>query len=494
MNTQIDVGIDFGTTNSAIGRALLDGRIFVGGPHPSVGLVENGKASFGAVAREQLAAGAGEGHPIRDLKLALTQPHPLVLGGEEYDPVELAASLFRHLKDQHFPNDDIRTAVLATPVRVGRDHRVSMRDAAARAGFGQVRFVYEPTAALISAWEGRRTGEDLILVVDWGGGTLDLAVIRVEADRYLELGVDGDVDELGGSRIDQEISRRLLEQPANRRAREAVQAKPGGAQLFHELVEERKIALLEDPYAEDTDPERIGAVWLPVEVELRPRDVFDVMREFAAQAGKRIPAVLARSGVKPDQITHVLFAGGVCRSEVVREEVARALPWARVIESPGDPQLQTARGCARLADPRNRMSVELGADLAVRQCDDSICVVMSGGQPVELNSYRIADFLVTDVHAREAVFDLGVCTGSGGSGAQQHSPTRAFQSLDQLYVSTGEPLLTSGAHVPDIVRMHVGVDAELCVGVHLAANRSGQSVQKYLSGVPLLIRVQEAAK
>ncbi len=492
MKTKIDVGIDFGTTNSAIGRAMLDGRIFVGGPHPSVGLVENGRALFGIAARERLTSSGGEHHLIRDLKLALTDGRPLVLGGEEYDPVDLAATLFLHLKEQHFANDEIRSAVLATPVRVGREHRANMREAAARAGFGHVRFVYEPTAALISAWEGRRTGEDLILVVDWGGGTLDLAVIRVEADRYLELGVDGDVDELGGSRIDQEISRRLLEKPANRRAREAVQSKPGGPQLFHELVEERKIALLEDPYAEDTDPERIGAVWLPVEVELRPRDVFEVMREFAAQAGKRIPAVLVKSGVKPDQITHVLFAGGVCRSEVVREEVARALPWAQVIETPGDPQLQTARGCARLADPRNRVSVELGADLAVRQCDDSICVVMSGGQSVELNSYRIADFLVTDVHAREAVFDLGVCSGSGQTGSHSVISTRAFQSLDQLYVPTGEPLLASGAHIPDIIRMHVGVDSELCVGVHLLANRSGQSVQKFLSGVPLLIRVEEA--
>jgi hypothetical protein len=119
---------------------------------------------------------------------------------------------------------------------------------------------------------------------------------------------------------------------------------------------------------------------------------------------------------------------------------------------------------------------------------------MSGGQPVELNSYRIADFLVTDIHAREAVFDLGVCAGSGAAGTHPPYSTRVFQSLDQLYVATGEPLLASGAHIPDIIRMHVGVDAELCVGVHLTANRSGQTVQEYLSGVPLLIRMQERAK
>jgi len=487
MNRVIDVGIDFGTTNSAIGRSLPDGRIFVGGPHPSIGLIEGGRPLFGGEARERLANSDAEFHPIRDLKLALSNGQPVRCGDREFDPIDLAASLFRHLKEQHFANDDIRSVVLATPVRVGRDHRINMREAAARAGFGQIRFVYEPTAALISSWEGRRTGEDLILVVDWGGGTLDLAVIRVEGDRYIELGVDGDINELGGSQIDQEISRRLLEKPINRRVREKIKSTAGGPQLFHELVEERKIALLEDPYAEDTDPERINAAWLPDVVELRPRDVFEVMAEYAAQAGKRIAVILTKAGVKPDQISHILFAGGVCRSEAVKAEMTRALPWANVIETPGDAQLQTARGCARLADPRRQVSVELGADLAVRQCDNSVCVVMSGGQPVELNSYRIADFLVTDVHAREAVFDMGLIRS-----ADRWGSVEKFHSLDQLYVATGEPLLQSGAHIPDIVRMHVGVDAELCVGVHLTANRSGATTQKYLSGVPLLIRVREA--
>ncbi len=488
MSRAIEVGIDFGTTNSAIGRPLPDGRVFVGGPHPSVGLIQDGRPLFGALARDRLGNSAGEFHPIRDLKLALSEGRPVVCGEEEFDPIDLAAGLFRHLKEEHFAKDEIRSVVLATPVRVGREHRSNMREAARRAGFGQVRFVYEPTAALISAWEGRRTGEDLILVVDWGGGTLDLAVVRVEGDRYLELGVDGDVDELGGSQIDREISRRLLEKNANRRVRESVKSTPGGAQLFHELVEERKIALLEDPYGDGAEPERINAAWLPDVVELRPRDVFEVMAEFASQAGKRIPLILSRAGVKPDQITHILFAGGVCRAEVVRAEVARALPWAEVIETPGDAQLQTARGCARLADPRRRVSIELGADLAVRQCDDSVCVVMSGGQPVELNSYRVADFLVTDVHAREAVFDVGVVR------AGRQGRDSGFQSLQQLYVATGEPLLQSGAHIPDVVRMHVGVDAELCVGVHLAANRSGTTTQQFLSGVPLLIRVQESGQ
>ena len=88
----------------------------------------------------------------------------------------------------------------------------------------------------------------------------------------------------------------------------------------------------------------------------------------------------------------------------------------------------------------------------------------------------------------EAVFDVGVVR------AGRQGRDSGFQSLQQLYVPTGEPLLQSGALIPDVVRMHVGVDAELCVGVHLSANRSGSTTQQFLSGVPLLIRVQESGR
>jgi hypothetical protein len=261
-------------------------------------------------------------------------------------------------------------------------------------------------------------------------------------------------------------------------------------QRFHELVQEKKVLLLEDPYAEEAEPEWLGAEWLPREVELPPRLVHDVMREFAGRSGARLAAVLGRAGIRATDLTHVLFAGGVCRSDIVQNELLGHLPEVTVIRTPDDPQLQTAIGCARLSDPRKRVSVELAADLAVRQCDDSYCVLLPRGQAVELNGYRRADFLVTDVTAREAVFDLGVYHHDGG---QTHALSGGkFHSLLQLYVPTGEPLLESGATIPDLVRVHVGVDSELSVGIHLEARRSKQTIQEFVSGVPLAIRIEGA--
>jgi molecular chaperone DnaK (HSP70) len=490
MSTPIDVGIDFGTTNCAIGRVDPEGREPVRGPLPSVGAWREGRAVFGEEARRLLSSAEPGVYAVRDLKLLLGRPEYVRLGETLVDPVGLAAQLLQHVKNRFFPKDDVRTAVIGTPVRVPREHRVAVREAARQAGFGSVRFVYEPTAALIGCWEGSRSGNDLVLVIDWGGGTLDIAAVRVEANLYREISVDGDIADLGGSQIDREITRRVLKLPQHRAVRAAVEKEPGGLGRFSQAVEEKKISLLGDPFGRDAEPEIINPAWLPEEAELPAPLVHDVMKEFALKARQRIEENLRKSGVRPEEVTHVLFAGGVCKSDVVRQEVRNSFPDAEIVESP-DPQLQTALGCARLTAPRLRFAVELAADLAVRQCDDTLCVLMSRGQPVELNSYRVAEFMVSDALAPEAIFDVGVCSYDPTRDPMHSAAATTFRSLRHMFVRTGSAELPGGESVADIVLMHAGVEANLVVGVHLRSNRSNAQAQEFLSGVPLAIRVQE---
>ncbi len=83
-----------------------------------------------------------------------------------------------------------------------------MREAAALAGFRTVRFVYEPVAAAHSADVARGVS----LVFDFGGGTLDLAVVRRDADGLRILATAG--RDIGGDRcteglIDDTVAPRL---------------------------------------------------------------------------------------------------------------------------------------------------------------------------------------------------------------------------------------------------------------------------------------------
>jgi hypothetical chaperone protein len=84
-----------------------------------------------------------------------------------------------------------------------------LKEACAHAGFRTVEFYPEPIAATLSfLWQRRLTGNGTVLTVDFGGGTLDLSVIRYSGAKFKVLATAG--ADLGGDRIDQLIFRRVL--------------------------------------------------------------------------------------------------------------------------------------------------------------------------------------------------------------------------------------------------------------------------------------------
>jgi hypothetical chaperone protein len=84
-----------------------------------------------------------------------------------------------------------------------------LTEACAHAGFRTIEFYPEPIAATLSfLWQRRVTGNGIVLTVDFGGGTLDLSVIRYSGAKFDVLSTAG--ADLGGDRIDQLIFRRLL--------------------------------------------------------------------------------------------------------------------------------------------------------------------------------------------------------------------------------------------------------------------------------------------
>jgi hypothetical chaperone protein len=84
-----------------------------------------------------------------------------------------------------------------------------LTEACVHAGFRTVEFYPEPVAATLSfLWQRRVSGNGTVLTVDFGGGTLDLSVIRYSGAKFDVLSTAG--ADLGGDRIDQLIFRRLL--------------------------------------------------------------------------------------------------------------------------------------------------------------------------------------------------------------------------------------------------------------------------------------------
>ncbi len=485
-SVNMKVGIDFGTTTSTICRLTADGRIDTQGPIPSLAAYRNGEWFFGEDAGQRLAGEDRAIYPIRDMKLLLGKKS-IRVGPNQLEPEEAVAKYLTYLASRIAKSESIEEAVIGTPVNVDVTHRRALLSAARRAGFKQARLVYEPTSALAGAVDPSRLDQRaLVLVVDWGGGTLDIAVVRKEGDTLREIEVDGDVSDLGGSRMDDALVREILERDGSLRAK--VDAIDGGFDRLKQEIEGSKRSILEEGNDDESaEPWRTPSLWLREIIELRPADVFGVIRRMADQARQRIVNFLHRAHINPSEITHVLFAGGVCNSPIVQKTISEEFRMARQVSADQQPQLLTGYGAARLI--KAGFTVQLAAPFGVRQCDDSFCEMLPAGHNLAVGAYRVAEFMVTDVLAPEAVFDLGIRRQINGESAMMSAPGDAFRSIDQLHVRAQNAPGENKGSAGDLVRLYCGIDSSLAVTAYAESNLTGNSVSKSMSGVPLAIRI-----
>jgi hypothetical chaperone protein len=205
----VAVGVDFGTTNSAVGWVGPDGApVLARFPVPgergdsatfrSVLYLDRGEDGEGplrvaagpeAIAR-YLAAEERSGRLIQSLKSFLASPlfASTSIFGSRFRLEELAAHILRPLREAASAalGAPVVRAVVGRPVRFVNAERpedealaLSRLGAALRnAGFREIEFEYEPVGA---AWHYERGLErdELILIADFGGGTSDFSLLRV---------------------------------------------------------------------------------------------------------------------------------------------------------------------------------------------------------------------------------------------------------------------------------------------------------------------------
>jgi hypothetical chaperone protein len=201
------VGIDFGTTNSAIAMADSQSRVRLVQFPAAGGLVTAYRSLLyleqtKTRARTQLHSWSGpegierylaaepKGRLIQSLKSYLSSR--TLTGTEVFGKTQLLEDLVaRILADlrkhaEAYFSAPIHTATVGRPVRfVGADSVADdafalqrLRDAFSRAGFTHVEFEFEPVAA---AWHYASTlqHEELVLIGDFGGGTSDFSLLKL---------------------------------------------------------------------------------------------------------------------------------------------------------------------------------------------------------------------------------------------------------------------------------------------------------------------------
>ena len=235
------VGIDLGTTNSLVAY-VKDGVPVVIRDKSGDGLVpsvvsfdERGTTYVGREAQRRLLTDAqrtvysvkrfmGKG---RDDVREETSHFPFRIGGEggvlrigvgdkEFTPPEISAFVLRELKhraeaffaEQGEFDNEVNRAVITVPAYFNDAQRTATRDAGRIAGLDVLRIINEPTAASLAyGLDKRHAG--LIAVYDFGGGTFDISILRVEDGIFQVLSTNGDTH-LGGDDIDNLLIDRVL--------------------------------------------------------------------------------------------------------------------------------------------------------------------------------------------------------------------------------------------------------------------------------------------
>jgi len=372
------VGIDFGTTNSAVAIADDAGDVqlvpLAGASHWRTVLFfePSGALTAGAPAIARYLETQGEGRLIQSIKshLASATFSRTTIFGRRWQLEDMIAAYLRHVRAAS-PIELGNRAVVGRPVRywgaetAEDDERAvaRMRDALAKAGFDEVVFEYEPVGAA-ARYAARLEREEQIVVADFGGGTTDFSVVRVPSGQVLAtggIGISGDAfdarvidaivapalgrgtkyrDEMGGeapvpawlyghlrrwhylSFLREESTMRLLErvaQGAIERARidrlvQVVDEDLGFA--LHRAVEGAKVRLS----SRDQDSVALPAIGLELAVA---RGGFEGwLADDLAAIDRVLDDVLARAGVAAADIDRVFATGGTSLVPAVRDRLA----------------------------------------------------------------------------------------------------------------------------------------------------------------------------
>lgn len=211
-------GIDFGTTNSAVtGYMVMDNKPELirfgdveGRPVPSVVAVnkETGDIITGREAWERKMELSETCEYFYSVKSILDRDNVVTIAGRDWSPVDIAAEVFKKLKGnvKDRTGNELNVATVAIPIDFSAEKRDKLRTAASRAGITIKSFVSEPTAAFFANYEELKSAS-VIAVFDWGGGTLDVSVLKNENGRISELATAG--SNIAGDYIDNEIARRI---------------------------------------------------------------------------------------------------------------------------------------------------------------------------------------------------------------------------------------------------------------------------------------------
>jgi molecular chaperone DnaK len=343
------VGIDLGTTNSLIAiaegghprvipnrfgsrtmpsvvRFLPDGHTVVGQPAERarmqdpehtvsaikrfIGRSYNEVADLAELVPYRIVPGEDDGAAVH-------------LSGRDWSPPEISALILRELKEsaEAFLGEEVDRAVVTIPAYFNDAQRRATGDAVRLAGLELVRLVPEPTAAAMAHGFARGEDDQILLVLDLGGGTYDVSLLEMGLGVVDVKAIDGD-GHLGGDDFD-EILLQWAHQEVLRKHGFDILSSPEVAQRVREAVTEAKCALSEVQSQTIDLPflfQQTGSL-VNVSLTLERENFSSLCDELFERLLPPIERVLINGGISAGEVVEVLLVGGATRMPRVSEMV-----------------------------------------------------------------------------------------------------------------------------------------------------------------------------
>jgi len=215
------VGIDLGTTNSAVavlegGEPTIIANAEGGRTTPSVvAFSKNGEVLVGEIAKRQAVTNVDR--TIRSVKRHMGTDWSTEIDGKKYTPQEISARILQKLKRdaESYLGETVTDAVITVPAYFDDHERQATKEAGEIAGLNVLRIINEPTAAALAYGLDKGKEDELILVFDLGGGTFDVSLLEVGKDpedgfSTIQVRATSGDNKLGGDDWDERIVSHLL--------------------------------------------------------------------------------------------------------------------------------------------------------------------------------------------------------------------------------------------------------------------------------------------
>ena len=278
-----------------------------------------------------------------------------------------------------------------------------MRQAALDAGIEIRGFVSEPTAAVFRSFEAVRQWP-VVVVFDWGGGTLDISVVSIQGNVVHEIATVP--KPLGGDNLDRTLAEwahmQILRAKGGSNIPFTGMASRYRDQLVSQCETAKRVLADEDDFTISLPRYGdFGTVNLTLTVDEFSRLMQPSIDEAIATLEE---GVLHRAHLSFDQIGCVIMVGGSSKLRGLEDAIAQR-EWSCDIEFPEESDWHVADGAAVLASSFGEYIAS--QNVGVRLCDDSVFPIIRTGQTIAHGSQTATFGLVEDTNNARFVFVEG---------------------------------------------------------------------------------------